>query len=61
MAKDTRNGIKKLREKTTGNVIGYESLILQNLVHEKILKELVQSKISCANEYNWIKFLRFYW
>ena len=61
MGKDTKNGIRKLKEKRSGNVLGFENLILQNLVHQTILQELVQSNIRCANEYEWIKHLRFYW
>ena len=61
MVKDTKNGIRKLKEKRSGNLLAYENLILQSLIHQTILQQLVNANIRCANEYEWIKYLRFNW
>lgn len=59
--KDTKNAIQKLKQKLTGHIYAYETLILQNLVHQKLLEDLVNKNVRCANEYTWIKNLRFGW
>lgn len=61
LIKDTKNGIQKLCAKKTGNILGYETLILQSLVHQRVLEELVRERVTCANDYKWIKHLRFGW
>lgn len=49
LGKDTKNGIQKLKNKRTGNIFAYETLILQNLIHQRVLEQLVEQRVSCAN------------
>lgn len=64
MKKDNQTAICRLTDPhghRINSLHKYETIILQNLVHQRILEKLVHENVTCANEYTWVNQLKFVW